>query len=84
MEDVVSVMMANDDFVLKLAKALGLPKNTRSFEIRFAVGEAVIVKCEYLPDDPKDACDAQLWRLATYQLVKKDEVLTDELADPQS
>jgi len=83
-EGFVSVMMSHDEFAQRLLKALGLPKNTRSFEIRFAVGEAVIVKCEYLPDDPEDACDAALVRLAQYELVKKDEVLTDELADPQS
>ena len=31
-------------------KALGLPKFTRSFELRCAVDEAVTVKCEYYPE----------------------------------
>ena len=34
-----------------LAKALGLPKNIVSFELRVAVGKIITCKVELLPDD---------------------------------
>jgi RNase P/RNase MRP subunit p29 len=36
-----------------LRDELGIPKNVISFEVRFAVGELVRVRCEYLPEEPK-------------------------------
>lgn len=47
-------------FVSELQKALCLPKDTRWFELRVAVDEAVTVKCEYYPEGP-----GQLGALAT-------------------
>jgi hypothetical protein len=38
-----------------LCVELGIPKHVRWFEVRFAVGELVTVKCEYLPEDPAPA-----------------------------
>jgi hypothetical protein len=35
------------DLKAAIIAALGLPKNLRSFEIRIAVDEIVVVKCEY-------------------------------------
>lgn len=35
----------------QLIALLGLPKNVRSFELRCAVDEIVLVKCEYHPGD---------------------------------
>ncbi|MCP3022289.1 hypothetical protein [Cupriavidus basilensis] len=46
-----NVMTAPGPFALALMRALGLPKRTRWFEVRCAVGEAVTVKCEYHPDE---------------------------------
>lgn len=37
----------------KLAKLLGLPKNTLWVELRFAPNEPVVVKCGYYPDELK-------------------------------
>ena len=51
----------------KLCKALGLPKGTRSFELRCAVGEPVIVKCEYMPEKQEGPEIETLF--AEYQLV---------------
>ena len=51
----------------KLCKALGLPKGTRSFELRCAVNEPVIVKCEYMPEKQEGPELETLF--AEYQLV---------------
>lgn len=34
-----------------LRRDLGIPKKATWFEVRFAVREAVSVKCEYIPED---------------------------------
>ncbi len=34
----------------QLIALLGMPKNVRSFELRCAVDEIVVVKCEYYPE----------------------------------
>jgi len=36
-----------------LRDELGIPKNVISFEVRFALGEAVKVRCEYMPEEPQ-------------------------------
>lgn len=36
-----------------LRDELGIPKNVLSFEVRFAINEPVLVRCEYLPDEPE-------------------------------
>lgn len=65
------LMVTPDPFVAALLDALGLPKRTRSFELRCAVGEAVTVKCEYYPDaDTAAGFDLQPL-LAEYQLIEK-------------
>ncbi|MEN7529250.1 hypothetical protein [Cupriavidus sp. DL-D2] len=44
------VILANGNpFVLALMDALGLPKSTKSFELRCALDEVVTVRCTYLP-----------------------------------
>lgn len=49
----------------KLIDALGLPKNTVSFELRCAVNEAVTVRCEYFPEG-EEAIDTLI---NDYQLI---------------
>lgn len=64
------LMVTPDPFVAALLDALGLPKRTRSFELRCAAGEAVTVKCEYYPDaDTASGFDPQPL-LAEYRLVQ--------------
>ncbi|MDM0024079.1 hypothetical protein [Variovorax saccharolyticus] len=40
-----------------LVEALGIPANVRWFDVRFAAGEPVSVRCEFMPtpvDEPED------------------------------
>lgn len=37
-----------------LEKALGLPPNLAWFDVRFAVGEIVSVRCEFNPEPPAE------------------------------
>lgn len=64
------VILANGNpFVLALMDALGLPKNTKSFELRCALDEAVTVRCTYMPQaDGVEGFDARPL-LAAYKLV---------------
>lgn len=55
----------------QLCNALGLPKNTRWFELRVGVDELVTIKCEYLPEDLDGALLEPI--LAEYQLVEKQQ-----------
>jgi len=55
-----------------LAKALNLPKNTKSFELRCAMNEIVTVKCEYFPD--MDGIQKVIPVIKEYCLCDKDEV----------
>lgn len=40
-----------------LENALGLPPNLVWFDVRFALGEVVSVRCEFNPEPPKDHDD---------------------------
>lgn len=64
------VILANGNpFVLALRDALGLPATTQWFELRCAAGEAVTVRCAYLPRaDGVEGFDAKLL-IAGYRLV---------------
>ncbi|MEN7529325.1 hypothetical protein [Cupriavidus sp. DL-D2] len=64
------VMFAQGNpFVLALMDALGLPKNTVSFEMRCALDEVVTVRCAYHPQaDAAEGFDARPL-LANYKLV---------------
>lgn len=76
---------AFDPFVQDLAKALGLPKRTRSFEMRCAVDEVVTVTCEYFPDaENADGFDAKAL-LAQYRLVPlgAERDVTPDVPQPQ-
>lgn len=42
----------NSDFVRDLIRALGLPPNMRSFEVRVAAGNVVLVRAEIIPQPP--------------------------------
>lgn len=48
------------EFGSRIIKALGLPNNTRSIEIRIAVNEIVTVRCEYFPDTEIGAIEKEL------------------------
>lgn len=37
-----------------LEAALGLPPNLQWFDVRFAVGEVVSVRCEFNPEPPRE------------------------------
>lgn len=50
-----------------LCEALGLPKLTRSFELRCAVDEAVTVKCEYYPEVDAMQLEAALAEFEVYR-----------------
>jgi len=41
-----------------LRDALQVPETVRSFEVRFAVGEIVTVKCEYFATEPDEGFQA--------------------------
>ena len=57
-----------------LTAALGLPESLRSFEIRIAVDEVVVVKCEYNLETIDGEGVKQIEALAgTFQLVKADQ-----------
>ena len=82
------MMSSGHPFVLALMDALGLPKETMSFELRCKVGEPVTVSCTYLPRagctdgfDPKP-------QLAQYKLVPAHAVAlpdpVDVFADEES
>lgn len=59
----------------RLIEALGLPKNTTSFELRVAANEFVTVRCEYLPEgDPVEIVAA----IAEYNLIQRDESKQEE------
>lgn len=79
-----SVKSGVDPVVLELAKALGLPKHTRSFEVRCAVDEVVTVKCEYFPeiDGVRDVvavlAEYELWPKGCEPMVSDNTVLGDE------
>lgn len=68
------LMMAPGPFARALMNALGLPKRTRSFELRCAVDEAVTVKCEYYPDADTAAGFDPHPLLAEYRLVQVEQV----------
>jgi len=53
-----------------LTKALNLPPNTKSFELRCAMNEIVTVKCEYFPD--QDSVVGMIPVIKEYHLVDKD------------
>ena len=42
--------MDSVEFGGRIAEILGLPKHTRSFELRCAVNEIVTIKCEFYPE----------------------------------
>ena len=46
----MSVATCPSDVVTRIAKALGLPNNIRSFELRVANGEMVTCKVELFPN----------------------------------
>lgn len=54
-----------------LAKALGLPSNTKSFELRCAMNELVTVKCEFYPEI--ESLIKTIPVIKEYKLVDKDE-----------
>lgn len=37
-----------------LRRELRIPERARWFEVRFAVGEVVTIKCEYLPEEEEE------------------------------
>jgi len=57
------------EFGEKMLKILGLPKGTKWFELRFAVGEIVTVKGQFYPE-----CGAQKFIdfLNQYEITKKE------------
>lgn len=57
-----------NDFAKKLCEALGLPKHTRSFELRVAVNEAVTCKAEIFVDPNMDDLETVLFE---YEIKKK-------------
>ena len=63
-------LVSGFDFGGKLIKILGLPKHTKSFELRCAVDEIVTVKCIYYPELSDDGT-CLIEELAEYELVKK-------------
>lgn len=63
-------MTTQDQFVRELFAALQLPKHTRAFEIRCAVDEAVIVRCEYFPEGIDGEIGARAL-LSEYELVRR-------------
>jgi hypothetical protein len=65
----MAVCPDNSGFGKMMVDVLGLPKNTRSFELRMAVDEVVSVKCEYFPEILKDELATVFFE---YDLVKKD------------
>jgi len=67
-------MGSYDPFVQQLVKALGLPRSTRSFELRCAVDEAVTVKCEYFPERDDATGFDPVPALAEYRLVRQQDV----------
>lgn len=64
------MMTSEDQFVKELHAALRLPKYARAFEIRCAVDEAVVVRCEYYPEGIDGQIGAQAL-LSEYELVQR-------------
>ena len=60
--------------VAQVVKALGLPKNTRSFVLRASVDEVMTIECEYFPDEID--VDA-LPTLAVFELEKRETGCTE-------
>lgn len=68
-------------FVLALMDALGLPKNTVSFEMRCALDEVVTVRCTYMPHaDGVEGFDARPL-IAEYKLVPASAVTAGDPAE---
>ena len=67
------------EFGPRLVKILGLPVETRSFELRVAVNEIVVVKCEYFAPNMETGELETI--LAEYELVKKGEGASLEKPD---
>ncbi|AQW28818.1 hypothetical protein ACEQ38_07895 [Ralstonia syzygii subsp. celebesensis] len=63
-------MTTHDQFVKELHAALRLPKHARAFEIRCAVDEVVVVRCEYYPEGVDGQIGAHAL-LSEYQLVQQ-------------
>lgn len=76
------VILANGNpFVLALMDALGLPKNTKSFELRCALDEVVTVRCTYMPRaDGVEGFDARPL-VAEYKLVPASAVTAGDPAE---
>lgn len=76
------VMFAQGNpFVLALMDALGLPKNTKSFEVRCALDEVVTVRCTYMPQaDGVEGFDARPL-VAEYKLVPASAVTAGDPAE---
>ena len=56
----------HDRFIVELCKVLGLPKRTKSFTLRVAVGKLVEVDCTYLPSPE----NPELVLSETFELVR--------------
>lgn len=67
--EVMAKILMGHEIGAPLIKALGLPGNCTSFELRCAVGEPVSVRCEYYPSGSAAEIVAAL---AEYQLVKRE------------
>lgn len=63
-------------FIQELTKALGLPKQTRSFALRVGMNEAVTVECTYYPGAPEAMGDVVH---RTFRLVDAEGAGPDEL-----
>lgn len=48
----MAVSPLDDGIGKQLCEALGLPNQTRAFELRVALDEPITVKCEFYPDLP--------------------------------
>lgn len=58
------------EFARRVTAALGLPKYTKWFELRWAVDEAVTVTCAYYPEKADGTPDL-VEALSEYQVVKR-------------
>lgn len=65
-------VVSGNEFGAMVINALGLPKHTRWFELRCAVGEKVKIKCKYFPDELDVGEDGKLITvLKEYELHEK-------------
>jgi hypothetical protein len=64
----MNLMMSSDPRITMIREILGIPASVRWFELRVAVNELAMVKCEFIPILP----DQSATELARFGLLKSD------------